>query len=165
MEDLETIVIDGVQLEAFTTSGGLGTMCETFEGKVFKLDYKTIRYPGHCKLMRFFFNELYMRKKRGLSGEILVNAKPPVEEDVVYVHAAVEGWKNGKLKRKEFVRSYYPRGIAGRTWKAISWTTAASACAVVEMVARGKLPDRGFLKQESTPLDIFLNSPTGSFFI
>ncbi len=165
MEDLETIVIDGVQLEAFTTSGGLGTMCETFEGKVFKLDYKTIRYPGHCKLMRFFFNELYMRKKRELSGEILVNAKPPVKEDVVYVHAAVEGWENGNLRRKEFVRSYYPRGIAGRTWKAISWTTAASACAVVEMVARGKLPDRGFLKQESTPLDIFLNSPTGSFFI
>ena len=58
MEDLETIVIDGVQLEAFTTSGGLGTMCETFKGKVFKLDYKTIRYPDHCKLMRFFFNEL-----------------------------------------------------------------------------------------------------------
>jgi len=165
MEDLETIVIDGVQLEAFTTSGGLGTMCETFEGKVNKLDYKTIRYPGHCKLMRFFFNELYMRKKRDLSGEILVNAKPPVKEDVVYVHAAVEGWENGDLRRKEFVRSYYPRRIAGRTWKAISWTTAASACAVVEMVAQDKLPDRGFLKQELIPLDSFFDSPTGSFFI
>jgi saccharopine dehydrogenase (NAD+, L-lysine-forming) len=165
MEDLETIVIDGVQLEAFTTSGGLGTMCETFDGKVFRLDYKTIRYPGHCKLMRFFFNELYMRKKRDLSGEILVNAKPPVKEDVVYVHAAVEGWENGSLRRKEFVRSYYPRRIAGRTWKAISWTTAASACAVVEMVARDKLPDRGFLKQESIPLDSLFDSPTGSFFI
>jgi saccharopine dehydrogenase (NAD+, L-lysine-forming) len=165
MEDLETIVIDGVQLEAFTTSGGLGSMCETFEGKVFRLDYKTIRYPGHCKLMRFFFNELYMRKKRELSGEILVNAKPPVKEDVVYVHAAVEGWKNGKLRRKEFVRSYYPLEIAGQTWKAISWTTAGSACAVVEMVARGNLPDRGFLKQESIPSDKFFNTPTGSFFI
>ena len=165
MEDLETIVIDGVQLEAFTTSGGLGTMCETFEGKVFKLDYKTIRYPGHCKLMRFFFNELYMRQKRELSGEILVNAKPPVKEDVVYVHAAVEGWKNGKLKRKEFVRSYYPREIAGKIWKAISWTTAGSACAAVEMVAWGDLPDRGFLKQELISSDKFFNTPTGSFFI
>ncbi len=165
LEDLETIVIDGVQLEAFTTSGGLGTMCETFDGKVFKLDYKTIRYPGHCKLMRFFFNELYMRKKRELSGKILVNAKPPVKEDVVYVHAAVEGWENGELRRKEFVRSYYPREIARQTWKAISWTTAGSACAIVEMVARGDLPDHGFLKQESISRDKFFNTPTGSFFI
>tara|TARA_Y100000310_G_scaffold80049_1_gene76729 strand:+ start:287 stop:1351 length:1065 start_codon:yes stop_codon:yes gene_type:complete len=165
MEDLETIVIDGVQLEAFTTSGGLGTMCETFEGKVLKLNYKTIRYPGHCKLMRFFFNELYMRKKRELSGKILVNAKPPVKEDVVYVHAAIEGWKNGKLRREEFVRSYYPREIARKTWKAISWATAGSACAVVEMVARGDLPNRGFLKQESISLDKFFNTSTGTFFI
>lgn len=163
MEGLETIVIDGVQLEAFTTSGGLGTMCETFEGKVSKLNYKTIRYPGHCKLMRFFFNELYMREKRELSGEILVNAKPPVKDDVVYVHAAIEGWKKDELKRKEFVRSYYPKEIAGQEWNSISWTTAGSVCAVVEMVASGNLPANGFLKQESIPLEAFFNTPTGSF--
>src|ERR687888_242847 len=29
LSDLETIVIDGARYEAFTTSGGLGTMCET----------------------------------------------------------------------------------------------------------------------------------------
>ena len=105
-----------------------------------------------------------MRKKRELSGKILVNAKPPVKEDVVYVHAAVEGWENRKPGRKEFVRSYFPRGIAGRTWKAISWTTAGSACAGVEMVARSDLPDRGFLRQESISRDKFFNTPTGSFF-
>ena len=60
LEGLETIVIDGHKLEAFTTSGGLGTMCETFEGKLDKLNYKTMRYPGHCELMRFFFRELHM---------------------------------------------------------------------------------------------------------
>ncbi|VAX31847.1 FIG00985795: hypothetical protein, partial [hydrothermal vent metagenome] len=48
MEGLETIVIEGVQLEAFATSGGLGTMCETFADRVQHLNYKTIRYPGHC---------------------------------------------------------------------------------------------------------------------
>ncbi|MDE3122835.1 MAG: saccharopine dehydrogenase NADP-binding domain-containing protein, partial [Paracoccaceae bacterium] len=47
MEWLETIHIDGMQLEAFTTSGGLGTMCETFADRVENLDYKTMRYPGH----------------------------------------------------------------------------------------------------------------------
>ena len=164
MENLETIVIDGVQLEAFTTSGGLGTMCETFEGKVSSLNYKTIRYPGHCELMRFFFNELHMRERRELSGEILVNAKPPVKADVVYIHAAIEGWEKDKLKRKEFVRSYQPKEIAGQEWNSISWTTAGSVCAVIEMVAKGDLPDKGFLKQESIPLESFFNTPTGSYF-
>ena len=64
LEWVETIVIQGVQLEAFTTSGGLGTMCETYKGRVENLDYKTIRYPGHAKLMNFFFHELLMRKDR-----------------------------------------------------------------------------------------------------
>jgi saccharopine dehydrogenase (NAD+, L-lysine-forming) len=164
MGDLETIVIDGVQLEAFTTSGGLGTMCETFDGAVSLLNYKTIRYPGHCKLMRFFFNELHMRDNRELAGEILVNAKPPVKEDVVYIHAAIEGWEKDKLKRKEFVRSYHPKEFAGKEWNSISWTTAGSVCAVVEMVAKGDLPDKGFLKQESIPLETFFDTPTGAFF-
>lgn len=164
MGELETIVIDGVQLEAFTTSGGLGTMCETFDGKVSSLNYKTIRYPGHCQLMRFFFNELFMREKRELAGDILVNAKPPVKADVVYIHAAIEGWEKDKLKRKEFVRSYQPKEIAGQEWNSISWTTAGSVCAVIEMVARGELPDKGFLKQESIPLETFFNTPTGAFF-
>ncbi len=89
-------MIGGVQLEAFTTSGGLGTMCDTYLGRVQNLDYKTIRYPGHAKLMNFFFHELLMREDRTRAGEILVYAKPQVNEDAVYVHVAVEGWKGGR---------------------------------------------------------------------
>ena len=165
MEGLETIVIDGVPLEAFATSGGLGTMCETYEGKVEHLNYKTIRYPGHCQLMKFFFNELFMRKDRQKAGEILVNAKPPVSDDVVFVHAAVEGQENGKLMREEFVRSYYPINIGGRDWRAIAWTTASSVCAVVDLVSRGILPQKGFIKQEDIPLDQFFKTPTGQYFL
>ena len=164
MEGLETIVIDGVQLEAFTTSGGLGTMCETFENKVDHLNYKTIRYPGHCQLMRFFFNELFMREQREQAGKILVHAKPPVNDDVVYVHAAVEGQKGENLFRDEFVRSYFPREIAGKEWKAISWTTSASVCAVLEMVSQGDLPSQGFIKQENISYGLFTKTRTGSLF-
>ena len=49
----ERFAIDGVEYEAFNTSGGLGTLCETLEGKVNELNYKTIRYPGHHYLMDF----------------------------------------------------------------------------------------------------------------
>ena len=62
MEWLETIYVAGTKLEAFTTSGGLGTMCETYLGRVENLDYKTMRYPGHMQLMNFFFHELLMRE-------------------------------------------------------------------------------------------------------
>ena len=164
LEWLETIVINGVQLEAFTTSGGLGTMCETYGGRVENLDYKTIRYPGHAKLMNFFFHEILMRQDRKRAGEILVNAKPPVTEDVVYVHASVEGWKREALSHDEFVRAYYPVEIAGQTWRAISWTTAAAVCAVVEMVSNGSLPGKGFLKQEEIPLSDFLETVNGRLY-
>lgn len=164
MEWIETIYIDGVKLEAFTTSGGLGTMCETYKGRVANLDYKTMRYPGHVDLMNFFFHELLMRERRDLAGQILANAKPPVDADVVYVHAAAEGQTTGQLKRKEFVRAYYPRVIGGQSRTAIAWTTSASVVAVIEMVREGVLPQRGFLKQEEIPLEAFLATRTGALY-
>ena len=163
MEWKESIIIDGMQLEAFTTSGGLGTMCETYADTVANLDYKSMRYPGHMDLMNFYFHELLMREDRKKAGEILVNAKPPVSEDVVYVHVSAEGLIRGKLQREEFVRAYKPVEIAGKMRTAISWTTAASVVAIIDMVRSGALPDQGFLKQEDVSLSEFLLSPTGSY--
>jgi saccharopine dehydrogenase (NAD+, L-lysine-forming) len=164
MEWVETIYVDGVRLEAFTTSGGLGTMCETFAGRVDNLDYKTMRYPGHVELMNFFFHELLMREQRDLAGKVLTHAKPPVDDDVVYVHVAAEGWSEGMLLRKEFVRAYEPRLLAGRMRTAIAWTTASSVVAVIEMVRTGALPSRGFLKQEDIPFAPYLATRTGRHF-
>ena len=164
MEWLETIYVDGIKLEAFTTSGGLGTMCDTYLGKIANIDYKTMRYPGHMELMNFFFHELLMRERRALAGEILTHAKPPVDNDVVYVHVSAEGTIGGRLQRKEFVRAYYPIEIAGAKRTAISWTTSASVVAVIEMVRDGKLPNQGFLKQESIPFQPYLATRTGAFF-
>ena len=161
MEWLETVHIGGLKLEAFTTSGGLGTMCETYADRIENLDYKTMRYPGHVNLMNFFFHELLMREDRAEAGRILTNAKPPVDEDVVYVHAAAEGWQDDKLRRQEFVRAYYPLEIAGKQRTAIAWTTAASVVAVIEMVRGGQLPQQGFLKQEEIPLAPYLATRTG----
>ena len=162
---LEDIYINGQKLEAFTTSGGLGTMCETYEGKVEHLDYKSIRYPGHARVMNFFFHELLMEEDRALAGKILTHAKPPVNDDMVYIHAAVEGDQNGALLREEFVRSYRPQIIDGKFWRAISWTTAASVAAVIEMVSAGTLPQKGFIKQEEIPLKDFLKTRNGHLYI
>ena len=164
MEWLETVYVGGVRLEAFTTSGGLGTMCETFAGGVENLDYKSLRYPGHASLMNFFFHELLMREDRAAAGKILTHAKPPVDDDVVYVHAAAEGWTEGRLGRREFVRAYCPIEIKGKARTAIAWTTAASVVAVIEMARSGALPASGFLKQETIPLERFLETRTGRLY-
>ncbi len=164
LEWVEKLVINGLQLEAFTTSGGLGTMCETFEGRVDNLDYKSIRYPGHAALMNFFLHELLLRQDRAHAGKILVNAKPPVNDDLVHIHVSVEGWIAGTLMREEFVRTYLPVAIAGDTRRTIAWTTAASICAVVELVARGRLPATGFIRQETIALDDFLATCNGRLY-
>lgn len=164
LDGLEYINIEGQEFEAFTTSGGLGTMCETFAGKVDTLNYKTIRYPGHAKLMRFLMYELIMKEDKQQLEEILKNAKPPVKEDVVYVYAVVEGWQEEKLFRNEYFKAFHPIDIDGHHWRAISWTTAASLAAVVEMVSEGSLPDHGFIKQEEIPFDAFLETTNGQFF-
>lgn len=164
MEWLETLYVEGVKLEAFTTSGGLGTMCETFLGRVDNIDYKSIRYPGHARQMNFFFHELLMRERRELAGKILTHAKPPVETDVVYVHVASEGEIDGRLQRKEFVHAYRPIELAGTLRTAIAWTTSASVVAIIELVRQGSLPQRGFLKQEDIPLGAFLATRTGRLF-
>ena len=165
LDGLEYINIGGREFEAFTTSGGLGTMCETYEGKVDTLNYKTIRYPGHGKLMRFLLQELILKNKKDEITAILEEAKPPVREDVVYVYAVVEGWeRNGKLFRNEYYRAFSPIEIHGQQWRAISWTTAASIAAVIEMVDEGALPAQGFIKQEEISFPEFLKTQNGSYF-
>ena len=118
-------------------------MCETYDGRVENLDYKTMRYPGHMELMNFFFHELLMRERRELAGEILTNAKPPVDDDVVYVHVASEGMIDGQTAAAR-VRAGLPapRRSPARRRTAIAWTTAGSVVAVIEMVRARDLPAR-----------------------
>src|SRR5210317_1767311 len=165
LEGFEYINIEGQEFEAFTTSGGLGTLCDTFDGKVDTLNYKTIRYPGHGKLMRFLMYELILKNDLENLEKILSNAKPPVKDDVVYVYAVVEGWKNDKISRSEYYRAFYPIEFENQHWRAISWTTAGALVATIELVADGILPQKGFIKQEEIPFDQFVKTQTGSLFL
>lgn len=164
LNDLEIININGRQYEAFLTSGGLGTMCETMEGKVDILNYKTIRYPGHRDGMKLLLYDLLLKDDRKLAKDILNNALPLVDEDIVLVYAAVEGMIDGKLRRKEFSESYRRITLYNKDWRAISWTTACSISAVVDLVSEGKLKNKGFIKQEEIPFDLFINSHFGSMY-
>ena len=108
--------------------------------------------------------ERNLARYREQAGKILTHAKPPVDDDVVYIHVAAEGDINGQLLRREFVRAYKPIDIAGKSRTAIAWTTSASVVAVIEMVRDGTLPKQGFLKQEDISLDAFLATKTGRLY-
>ena len=64
LEGLEAIAIDGEHYEAFNTSGGLGSLGETYGDRVSTMNYKTIRYPGHCEQMRLLMNGLKLNHNR-----------------------------------------------------------------------------------------------------
>jgi saccharopine dehydrogenase-like NADP-dependent oxidoreductase len=136
-------------------------MAETFAGRVDRLDYKTIRYPGHCELMRFMLQELDLGRRREEAVRLLTDAYPPVRDDLVIVYAAADGHRAGRRTREEFVRIYRPRVLVGEARTAIAWTTAAGAVGMVELLAQGALPDSGFVHQEDVPLDAFLATSAG----
>ena len=94
----------------------------------------------------------------------LRNALPPDDQYRVLIHASVQGKIGGQLKTKELVTDYKPVKIGGKTRPAIQWTTAASIVAVVEMVSKGFLPQKGFVRQEDIPLKAFLKTTTGAYY-
>jgi hypothetical protein len=72
-----------------------------------------------------------------------------VNDDVVYIHVSSEGTLEGRLARREFVRAYPPSPLAGASSDAIAWTTSASVVSVIQWCATARLPQQGFLKQET----------------
>ena len=78
LEEREEFSLDGVTYEAFNTSGGVGTLCDTLEGKVRTLNYRTIRYPGHAAIMRALLNDLRLRDRRDVLKDILEHAVPTI---------------------------------------------------------------------------------------
>jgi saccharopine dehydrogenase-like NADP-dependent oxidoreductase len=161
LEECEAFALDGVAYEAFNTSGGLGTLCETLEGKVRNLNYRTIRYPGHAAIMKALLNDLRLRDRRGILKDILEHAVPTTMQDVVIVFVTVSGLKNGHLVQETYANKIYAREMGGRTVSAIQITTASAGCAVLDMLASGALPAKGFVRQEEITLADFLANRFG----
>jgi saccharopine dehydrogenase-like NADP-dependent oxidoreductase len=158
LEGMEEIEIDGTLYEAFNTSGGLGSLAQSFGSSCESMDYKTIRYPGHCQQMRLLMNDLKLNYDRGTLKRILENAVPQTLQDVVIVYAAVTGMQNGELREENYVSKIYPQIIAGRLWSAIQVSTAAGLCAVLDLVLTHPQRQAGLVTQESFRLpDILAN--------
>jgi saccharopine dehydrogenase-like NADP-dependent oxidoreductase len=165
LEGLEEIEIDGKPYEAFNTSGGLGSLAETWAGRCEQMNYKTMRYPGHCERMRLLMNDLKLNADRGTLKRILENAVPQTLQDVVIIYVAVTGWQNGELREESYVSRIYPQEIAGRLWSAIQVTTAAGITAVVDTVLADPASYRGFVAQERFRLPRILANRFGRWYV
>ena len=158
LSDLEIIQIDGQHYEAFNTSGGIGSLAETYAGRVNTINYKSIRYPGHCEKMRFLLFDLKLNEDRDTLKRILLNAIPQTRDDVVIVYVSVHGQQNHQLFRETYVKKFYPITLFGLHCTAIQATTASSACAVIDTVLAKPEKYKGRIKQEDFQLnDIFGN--------
>ncbi|HEX3727092.1 MAG TPA: saccharopine dehydrogenase C-terminal domain-containing protein [Pirellulales bacterium] len=164
LEGVEHFSLDGVRYEAFNTSGGLGTLCDSLEHRCRELNYKTIRYPGHRELMALLVNELRLSQRREVLKDILEHAIPITFQDVVVVFCTVWGQRNGQLVQISDARKLYGHSLAGESWSAIQITTAAGVCAVVDMHCQGQLTGTGLVRQEQVDLDDFLNNRFGHYY-
>ncbi len=164
LEELEEFSLDGILYEAFNTSGGLGTLCETLAGKVRNLNYRTIRYPGHAAIMKALLNDLRLRDRRELLKDILENAVPITLQDVVIVFVTVSGMRAGQLMQETYANKIYAAPMGGRVRSAIQITTAGGICAVLDMLSAGELPQSGLIRQEEISLKAFLANRFGNVY-
>ncbi len=164
LEGLEEIEIDGTLYEAFNTSGGLGSLAESHGSQCEQINYKTMRYPGHCAQMRLLMNDLKLNSDRATLKRVLEHAVPQTLQDVVIVYAAVAGKQDGELREENYVNKIYPQVIAGRLWSAIQVTTAAGITAVVDLVMASPRKYQGFIAQEQFDLPEILANRFGQYY-
>jgi saccharopine dehydrogenase-like NADP-dependent oxidoreductase len=162
LEGHETLVLDGDTYEAFNTSGGLGTLCETLAGRVRNLDYKTIRYPGHRDAMAFLLHDLRLIERRDLLRQVLEHAVPHSREDMVIVFASAAGMRDGRFEQETRMARIHGGRLRGVDRTAIELATAAGVVGVFELLRLGRLPSRGFVGQEQVALEDFLATRVGS---
>ncbi len=165
LEELEHFSLDGDDYEAFNTSGGLGTLCDTLEGRVRNLNYRTVRYRGHRDVMKLLLHDLRLGERRALLKDILESAIPVTMQDVVLVFVTVSGRREGLLMQETFARKLYAAEVNGRLRSAIQLTTASALCAVLDLLAAGCLPQAGFVRQEDVAFCGFVTNRFGRHFL
>lgn len=166
LEEVEHFSLDGIDYEAFNTSGGLGSLCETLAGKVQNLNYKTVRYPGHRDIVKVLIRDLELGKpdRRAILKDVLETSIPMTKQDLVLVFVSVVGWRDGRLEQETYAKKIYSQQVNGQLLSAIQLTTACGICAMLDLVLTGKLPQQGLVRQEQASLADFLTNRFGRYY-
>lgn len=172
MTELESLEFEGFPpLEAFQTSGGTSTLPDTFLGKIKELDYKTIRYAGHCEKFKTMIDlglcsseeivaDFVKVKPRKVFGELLQKHLPADGPDYVLVRLEFVGTglvtatqasppaspQNGETARLRY--DIVDRQDPETGLSAMMRTTAFPASIIAQLMARGEVLARGATPQE-----------------
>lgn len=155
------------KLEAFTTSGGTSTLVSTLLGRVNNLDYKTIRYPGHCEKMKLlldlgFFSSDPVQTSvgkvapRALTGPVFERALTNDDTDCVLVQVEIVGLSGGSKSALRYRLIDHHDSRTGLS--AMMRTTAFPAIIISQMQADGRITARGTVPQElAVPPEPFMD--------
>jgi lysine 6-dehydrogenase len=158
MTELESLSFDGFPpLEAFQTSGGTSTLPDTFLGRIRELDYKTIRYAGHCDKFKAMIDlglcssdaisvDGAAVKPRRVFGELLQKHLPADGPDYVLVRLDFVGKSNGEVKSLRY--DIVDKLDEATGLSAMMRTTAFPASIIAQMMAAGDVLVRGATPQE-----------------
>ncbi len=161
LEGLEHMTIEGIEFEAFNTSGGLGTFALTLEGKVKHLSYKTMRYPGHNAILKLLLWDLGYREHRDELKKAFERALPTTKQDIVAIFVSAAGQVDGRYTERTYAKIVRHKEIGGHHWTAIQITTACGITAVLDLLRDGTLPQHGFVRNEDVRFTDFIGNRFG----
>ena len=159
MTAVELLEFDGLgKFEAFYTSGGTSTLPDTYKDQIDFLDYKTIRYPGHCALFKPMLEiGMASRKKvrvnsvevepRSVFKEVLNRNLSFGEPDMSLVRLIFEGEKDGT--NRTIVYEIVDRQDNKTGLTSMMRMTAFPAAIIAWMAADGQITARGCKPQEA----------------
>ena len=141
------------RLEAFHTGGGTSTLPLRYEGRIGVVEYKTLRYPGHARIMRVI-RELGLLSDRDVdyNGSRVNPRKFFIQQitpllanehggDMVVARVEVAGEKGGQPARIRYEIIDYHDPATGIT--AMARTTGFSLSITALMQARGQVTAPG----------------------
>ena len=165
LEGYEHFSLDGSEYEAFNTSGGLGSLCDSMLGKVRQLDYKSVRYPGHHELISFLMRDLRFNTDRETLKRVLERSIPTTVQDKCLILVEVNGIIDKRFVQKTYAGSVYNNTIGDRHFGAIQITTASGICTPLDLVLTGAFTGRtGLVRCEEIRLEDFLKHPFGKYY-
>lgn len=159
LSEREYMVIDGNTFEADLTSGGAADLPDAFLGITSKLDYKTLRYPGHYAWVDEVRGKIEATTDpiQALEDHMLQSI-PAVDEDVIIIYASVTGKdSNGVLRRIEKSFNIGPLEVGGQRLRAIQSTTAAPLAECARILLSGKW--KGIVLQSQIDPEAFMSGP------
>ena len=164
LSEIEPVRFDGTigELEGFHTAGGLSTMAFRYEGKIPTMEYKTLRYPGHARIMEAIrelglleLNPVDVKGVKVVPRDLVVAAigprlTKPNGRDLVALRVFAEGTRGGKRTKVgwEMVDFYDEK----HDISAMERSTGYSLSITGQMQVRGEIGKTGvFTPDEAIP--------------